>query len=128
MTAAELKYLLAINELYDGTTGIKLTAIAAKMDVTKVSVHRAVERLDKNGYTERDEKNKVIISEYGYEQLRLYRTLIRWISNHLQEKGNIPEEIAMQDAINAACSFSDISRAFIAERVICEEQEENNDR
>ncbi len=43
MTAAELKYLLAINELCDGTTGIKLTAIAAKMDVTKVSVHRAVE-------------------------------------------------------------------------------------
>ena len=128
MTVAELKYLLAIDELYDGENGIKLTAIATKMDVTKVSVYRAVERLDKNGYTERDEKNKVIISDYGYEQLRTYCTLIRWISNHLQEKGSIPEEIAIQDAINAACSFSDISRKFIADRVICAEQEENNDR
>lgn len=127
MTAAELKYLLAIDELYDGKTGIKLTAIATKMDVTKVSVHRAVERLDKNGYTQRDEKNKVIISEYGYEQLQMYRGLIRWISNHLQEKGNIPEDIAIQDAINAACSFSDVSLKFIAGMVVNVEKEVSND-
>ena len=50
MTSAELKYLNAINELYDGTAGIKLTSIATKMNVTKVSVYRAVERLEKHGY------------------------------------------------------------------------------
>ena len=54
MTSAELKYLIAINELYDGTAGIKLTAIAAKMNVTKVSVYRAAERLENHGYVKRD--------------------------------------------------------------------------
>ena len=127
MTSAELKYLLAIHELYDGTAGIKMTAIADKMGVTKVSVHRAVERLDKNGYTSRDEKNKVIISEYGYEQLRIYGTLICWISRHLQEKGSIPADVAMQDAINAACAISDMSRAFIAGAAAGAEQEETHD-
>ena len=65
MTSAELKYLLAIEELYDGKIGIKLTTIAAKINVTKVSVYRAMERLEKNGYIRHDEKNKVVINTYG---------------------------------------------------------------
>ncbi len=127
MTVAELKYLLAINELYDGTVGVKLTAIASKMNVTKVSVHRAVERMDKNGYTKRDEKNKVIISEYGYEQLQLYYIIMQWISNHLREKGGIPEDIAIQDAINVVCSLSNVSHKVIADMIVNAQQEEKND-
>ena len=73
MTPAELKYLTAINELYDGTVGIKLISIAAKMNVTKVSVYRAVERLENHGYIKRDEKNKVVMTEHGYEQLERYK-------------------------------------------------------
>ena len=45
MTSSEYKYLQTINGLYDGTVGIRLTAIAAAMEVTKVSVFKAVERL-----------------------------------------------------------------------------------
>ena len=41
MTSAELKYLIAINKLYDGTKGIKLTDVAAKTGVSKVSVFKA---------------------------------------------------------------------------------------
>jgi Mn-dependent DtxR family transcriptional regulator len=45
MTKAELRYLMAIDMLYDGISGVKLTEIAAEMAVTKVSVYRAMERL-----------------------------------------------------------------------------------
>ena len=58
MTKAELRYLMAIDMLYDGISGVKLTEIAAEMAVTKVSVYRAMERLEGNGYIERNEKNK----------------------------------------------------------------------
>lgn len=114
MTSAELKYLIAIDALYDGTAGVKLTAIAAKMNVTKVSVYRAVERLERNGYIRRDEKNKIVINDYGYEQLAKYNILIGWISNHLRQKCGVSAEIAYNDAIGAACEFSEESRNAIA--------------
>lgn len=114
MTSAELKYLIAIDGLYDGTAGIKLTAIAAKMNVSKVSVYRAAERLERNGCIHRDEKNKVVIAPYGYEQLEKYNILIQWISTHLREKCGVSADIAYNDAIAAACEFSEASCNAIA--------------
>ncbi len=127
MTSAELKYLIAIDELYDGTVGIKLTAIAAKMGVTKVSVYKAAERLEKNGYIARNEKNKVVMTEYGYEQLGKYSALIEWLSGHLQRNCKVSAEIAHNDAIGAACAFSDESRSALAE-FIQKAKENSNDR
>ncbi len=115
MTSAEFKYLIAINELYNGETGIKLTSIAEKMNVTKVSVFRAAERLEKNGYIKRDDKNKIVMTEVGYKQLEQYRMLIGWLGNHLQMKCGVSAEIAVSDAIGAACAFSDESRTALAE-------------
>ena len=117
MTSAELKYLNAINELYDGTAGIKLTSIATKMNVTKVSVYRAVERLEKHGYIMRDEKNKVVMTEYGYEQLGKYNVLINWLSNHLQKYCRVSVEIAYNDAIGVICAFSDETKQVMADLI-----------
>ena len=126
MTPAELKYLTAIKELYDGTVGIKLISIAAKINVTKVSVYRAVERLEKRGCIKRDEKNKVVMTEHGYEQLEKYNVLISWINNHLQKHCRVSDETAYNDAIGAVCAFSDETRLAIAE-FIERAKEEHND-
>ena len=114
MTSAELKYLIAIDGLYDGIAGIKLTAIAEKMNVSKVSVYRAAERLERNGCIRRDEKNKVVMAPFGYEQLEKYNILVQWISTHLREKCGVSADIAYNDAIGAACEFSEASRNAIA--------------
>ena len=106
MTSAELRYLIAMNELYDGTKGIKLTAIAEKMGVTKVSVFKAAERLELDGCIQRDAKNKIVITKYGYEQLEKYNVLIGWLSGHLERNCKIPPDIARHDAIGAVCAFS----------------------
>lgn len=106
MTSAELRYLIAINELYDGTKGIKLTAIAERMGVTKVSVFRAAERLELDGCIQRDAKNKVVITKYGYEQLEKYNVLIGWLSGHLERNCKVPADIARHDATGAVCAFS----------------------
>ena len=115
MTTAEFKYLTAINELYDSTAGIMLTAIAAKLNVTKVSVYKAVERLESKGYIKRDEKNKVVMTEYGYDQLEKYNLLINWLKNHLQHNCKVSAEAAYKDAISAVCTFCDESRQGLAE-------------
>ncbi len=115
MTSAEYKYLKAINELNDGSTGAALTAIAAKMGITKVSVYKAARRLENSSYIKRDEKNKVVMTDYGYEQLEKYNILISWLGNHLQTKCGVCVEIAQSDAIAAACAFSDESQTALAD-------------
>jgi len=115
MTSAELKYLIATDEIYDGINGVKLIDIAAKVGVSKVSVYRAVERLEKNSYVERNEKNKVVLTEYGKKQLSYYREIMNFLQNHLIKQCGTPEDVAYNDALGVACAFSDISREKIAD-------------
>lgn len=114
MTAAELKYLIATDELYNGSVGVRLTELAAKMGITKVSVYKAAIRLENSGCIERDENNKLIITEYGYKLLGQYRTLIDWFSERLRTGYSVSAENAQKDAIGAACALSDESRAALA--------------
>ena len=129
MTIAELRYLIATSELCHGAQGVKLTDIAAKLGVTKVSVYRAVERLEKNGHVTRNEKNKVIMTESGEALLSEYMVIVRFIRSHLETNCGTPGETAYQDALGVACALSDISRSSIA---LCmkksEEEEQNHDR
>ncbi len=114
MTTAELRYLIATNELHREQTGVKLTAIAEKVGVSKVSVYRAVERLEKSGYVRRNDKNKVVMTESGERLLSEYMVIVNFISKHLEAHCGTPNELAYQDALGAACALSDISRQGIA--------------
>ena len=114
MTTAELRYLIATDELCDGTCGVKLTEIAEKVNVSKVSVYRAVERLEKNGYVERNEKNKVVLTEHGKKQLSDYTEIMAFVIAHLVSRCGTPEDIAYNDALGVVCALSDISRGSVA--------------
>lgn len=50
MTASELRYLAAINDLDDQGKGARMAAMSQKLNVSKVSVYRAIERLSASGY------------------------------------------------------------------------------
>lgn len=119
MTSAEFKYLIASKQLYDAredkSIGIKPTEIASKLGVSKASVSRAVERLEKGGYIRKNDRNKIVITEYGFTQLSEYKIMIEWLCCHLQFHCNIPKDIAQVDAINAACAMSNESRHGLAE-------------
>jgi len=106
MTSSGLSYLMAIDGLFDGEKGVKLTSIAEKMGVTKVSVFRAAKLLEQDGCIQRDEKNKVVITRYGYEQLEKYRVLIAWLSSHLERNCRVSHDTAEHDAMGAICAFS----------------------
>ena len=115
MTSSELRYLIAVSELYDGTAGVRLTAIAARMNVTKVSAFKAAERLEQEGCIMRDAKNKVVVTQHGYEQLKKYGMLIEWLSGHLEKNCKVPPETARHDAMGAVCAFSQESITALAE-------------
>lgn len=115
MTLSEYKYLLTINGLYDGAAGIRLTAIAAAMEVTKVSVFKAVEKLEQEGLIARDAKNRVIMTQHGKDQLEKYNILIAWLSGHLEKNCRVSADTARRDAAGAVCAFSDESIAALTE-------------
>lgn len=126
MTSSGLGYLMAIDGLFSGEKGVKLTSIAEKMGVTKVSVFRAVKLLEQDGCIQHDEKNKVIITKYGYEQLEKYRILIAWLSNHLEKNCKVSHDTAERDAMGAICAFSRESVAALS-LFVEREMEKRND-
>lgn len=113
MTASELRYLIALEELYDGKVGVKLTSIAEKCGVTKVSVYRAIERLENNGYVKRTATNKIAISECGAEVLAEYKDCMSVVQWSLESNCKIPYAIAYKDALNTVCCISEQSREAI---------------
>ena len=123
MTAAGLKYLIAVNDL--GAAGIKITEISEKMGISKVSVYRAVSRLEASGYTVRDEKNRVVITEQGKEQLEKYNLLTSLLAHHLNTCGQMRAEGAKEDAINAVCAVSDECRDAIFKLLTAKAKGEN---
>lgn len=127
MTSSELNYLMAIDRLYSGAKGIKLVSIAERMGVTKVSVFRAAKLLEHDGLIQRDDKNKVVITRYGYEQLEKYRVLIAWLGNHLERNCKVAHETAVRDAMGAVCAFSEESINALSNS-ISTEREKRNDR
>ena len=117
MTSAELKYLTAIKSLCTGSEGISLTDISVKVGVSKVSVYRAVEHLEKGGYVERDEKNKVVITPYGIGCLEEYTTIVMWLGEHFEKHCNVSKCVAYEDAVGAVCAISDQCRRGIFEHM-----------
>ena len=115
MTAAELRYLIATSEIHEITgVGVKLTEIALRMGVSKVSVYRAVERLEKNGCVARDEKNKIVITEYGEKQLADYMEIIGFVRTQLTRYCDTPDELAYKDALGVVCALCNHSREKLA--------------
>lgn len=114
MTVSELKYLMTVEELCGDGTGAKMANVARSMGVSKVSVYHGVERLQADGYIARDGK-RIVLSEKGRSALEEYKTVIAFICGHLRLHCGTPEEIAKEDAIGAACAFSDVGRKGITD-------------
>ena len=64
MSAAELRYMLATHQLGERGSGVRLTDIADRMGVTKVSVYRMSERLEVMGMMTRGEV-ALIVAQKG---------------------------------------------------------------
>ena len=109
MTASELKYLIAANELSDNGNGARMAAMAARLGVSKVSVCKAVERLTESGYLCQNGK-KVLLTEKGVEIIADYLIVIDFIGSKLQRHCNTPKETAFIEAGGATCALGDESR------------------
>lgn len=126
MTTSELKYLIALNKLSsDG--GVKQAEIARDMKVSKVSVCKAVEKLQAKGLLECKEK-RIFLSSAGRTELDKYMIIVGFVAGHLELRCGTSKEIAYSDALGVACVLSDASRKGISDFLVLERENEQLQR
>ena len=113
MSSSELRYLITANELAEQIENVKQIDVANKLQVSKVSTYNAMERLREKGFIEKNER-KIVLTDRGREVLNEYMTIIRFMSAHLSLHCGTSENQAYEDALNAACAFSDVTRNGVA--------------
>lgn len=113
MSSSELRYLIAANELAEQMEVVKQTDVANKLNVSKVSTYNAIERLRDKGFIEKNNR-KIVLTDRGKEVLNEYMTIIRFMSAHLSLHCGTTENQAYEDALNATCAFSDVTRSGVA--------------
>jgi len=109
VTASELKYLISIYDLCKENGSVRLVDVAEKMKVSKVSVYKAVARLEKGGYAVHEDRY-MRLTAFGEETLAEYFLVISFMQNHLQTHCKVPATVAYNDALRVVCAFSDVSR------------------
>lgn len=113
MTISELKYLIAIADTGGFTGETNSSDVARSLDVTRVSVFRALGRLERNGLAVKDEKKDVYLTERGRQLLSEYMKIVQLLRMHLVNFGKIEESVAEDEAMKMACVMSDYARSMV---------------
>ena len=102
MTYSEFRYLWNVREVEKDNVA-RLRDITNVMTVTKVSVFRAIERLEKGGYVQKSKDRKIYLTEKGRGFLKEYEQAIFFLE----------EDTAEEEAMRIVCVLSDESRGKI---------------
>ena len=126
MSSSELRYLIAASALANQIDIVKQTDLANKLQVSKVSVYNAVEKLKEKGFIEKNER-KILLTKKGEEILDEYMVIICFMAGHLSLNCGTSEKQAYEDALNATCAFSDATRNGIARFIRLKKESESRE-
>ena len=112
MTYSEFRYLWNVREVEKDNVA-RLRDITKIMTVTKVSVFRALERLEKSGYVQKSKDRKIYLTEKGRGFLKEYEQAIFFLKEKMLRFAGIEEDMAQEEAMRIVCVLSDESRGKI---------------
>ena len=112
MTYSEFRYLWNVREVEKDNVA-RLRDITNIMTVTKVSVFRALERLEKGGYVQKSKDRKICLTEKGRTFLEEYEQAIFFLKEKMLQFAGIEEDTAEEEAMRIVCVLSDESRGRI---------------
>ncbi len=108
MTYSELNYMRSVKRLSDGD-GTRMCDMSGQMSVSRVSVFRAVERLEKGGFLTKDRNRRITLTEKGEETLGKYEIVIGFLVKKLVEVVGFGVHESEEEATRIACVLSDVS-------------------
>ena len=113
MTYSEFRYLWNVREVEKDNVA-RLKDITNVMTVTKVSVFRALERLEKGGYVQKSKDRKIYLTEKGRGFLKEYEQAIFFLKEKMLQFAGIEEDTAEEEeGMRIVCVLSDESRGKI---------------
>ena len=84
LTAANIKYLLAIQRLCTGQSGVRCTDLARRLNVAKPSVHAMVRSLSEQGLAAKERYGTIFLTEAGQQMAAQYAQCVEDLSSRLQ--------------------------------------------
>ena len=102
MTYSEFRYLWNVREVEKDNVA-RLRDITNIMTVTKVSVFRALERLEKGGYVQKSKDRKIYLTEKGRGFLKEYEQAIFFLKEKMLQFAGIEEDTAKEEAMRIVC-------------------------
>ncbi len=98
ITASMQDYLETILELTDGQDGVRITDIAAKLNIAKASVNQAIAKLKEQGLVRQNSYGPVILTDIGREQAAKVRQRHHKLRKFLIEVLGVNPKVAEKDA------------------------------
>ena len=84
LTAANIKYLLAIQSLCTGQSGVRCTDLARRLNVAKPSVHAMVRSLSEQGLAAKERYGTIFLTEAGQQMAAQYAQCVEDLSSRLK--------------------------------------------
>ncbi len=113
MTAAELKYLIALRALREEGGRVRVCDLADKMGVSKVSAYRMCERLKAHGHLRSAEGGALALTVRGEGLLEEYTLCVGFVRDALEKCCHTPANIAAREAVGIVCAVGEGSRAAL---------------
>ena len=100
LSAANIRYLLTLNELDDGEAGVRSTQLAECLGVTKPSVHTMIKKFCEKGYTTKEKYEAVHLTSFGRQLAAKLSSCFDLLYGRVQGSLGLPPE----DCRNAICA------------------------
>ena len=112
MTVSELRYLMAVARMGGDCGRTSGSEVARCMNVSRVSVFRALGRLERAGLALKGEDKCVRLTEAGLRVLEEYSALSRMLKAHLMRAG-LAEDAAESESLKMACAMGEEARRAV---------------
>ena len=100
LTAANIRYLLALHELDSGDKGAHSSDIAGRLGVTKPSVHTMIKKFCEKGYVTKEKYGTVHLTALGKQLAERYAKQYALLYGKMEHSLELPPE----DCRTAVCA------------------------
>lgn len=113
MTAAEYRYLQAIEQIKREKGKVIMSDIAAKLTYARASVYKKLLSLEQQGYIVKDDGKHISVTKKGELEYETLSKFTRTCADILVQHTGLDKKLVMHDAVNMACVLSSRCRTAL---------------
>ena len=127
LTAANIRYLLALEELDPENRGVRCVDLAGRLNLTKPSVHAMISTLERLALVSRERYGAIHLTESGRARAEQYRACYTLLLKNLCDTLALPEEEGQNAACAVLSQMQESSLALLRAQIPEDEKEREPD-